>query len=238
MTEISGADVAGLEVLASILHLFHHRNKNQHRRSTWWRHFSHFRRQLQSLILDITRLRDVPTTHVARAKKKTRDEKVAATVEQRLAFWQDVMVSKWQHAFSQVAADGRFATLGLVLTAVLSQACQILGLTAKLEDLGQIEVEKVLHQFARESLQEQGRSEHALSQGGEDAGEVVQRITHEETMETPASGQAPDSGTAATEPANQNDTRTGDKRRKDIAGTKSKKRRKGDAIDDLFSGLG
>ncbi|KAF2768475.1 hypothetical protein EJ03DRAFT_257773, partial [Teratosphaeria nubilosa] len=150
----SEEDWQTLQHLSDLLHIFHHRNKNQHRRSTWWRHFSIFRRQLTCLGNEMTSLHEVPTTHLEKTKKKFRDQQIRKQLDQRIPFWQDVMVARWQHAFSQIAADGRFSVLGLVLLATLAEACRITGITAAIEDLGQAEVEKVLAKFAEESRED------------------------------------------------------------------------------------
>ncbi|EME81974.1 uncharacterized protein MYCFIDRAFT_18376, partial [Pseudocercospora fijiensis CIRAD86] len=102
-----------------LLHLFHHRNKNQHRRSHWYKHMNTFRRQLQSLLSDLKTLNSVPSTHTSA----------------RLEFWREVMVSKWQFAFSQVVADGRFSVLGVFLYSCLAEVGKLVGMTGMLEEL-------------------------------------------------------------------------------------------------------
>ncbi|EME43494.1 hypothetical protein DOTSEDRAFT_174354 [Dothistroma septosporum NZE10] len=227
-------DQAELQHLADILHLFHHRNKNQHRRSIWWRHFSVFRKQLSSLVTDLGHLNEAASTNLALTKKKARDARINLTTTKRVNFWQDIMAAKWQHAFSQLVADGRFSVLGLFLLAALSQVCQIVGITAELEDLGQAEVEKVLEEFGKEAWESDERShQHA---GEEDLGELVQR-----------DGEAASSGTEAinslrqTVPSEQvvNSSPKGPKSTKKRTATMSdgsykKKRKRGNAIDDIF----
>lgn len=234
--QISQEEQMELQHLSDLLHLFHHRNKNQHRRSIWWRHFSVFRKQLASLVSDISELNEVPTTNLAKTKKKSQDARILATHSQRMAFWRDIMVPKWQHSFSQVVADGRFSVLGLVLMAVLAQICRIVGLTAELEDLGQIEVEKVLEDFGREQRALQD-SVGDPSQG-EDVGEVIRREEEEDDdddmlAQMPASAEPkvkpaiPPTPEAASKATTKRPSETSEKRSK-------KKRRKGNAIDDIF----
>ncbi|KAK3659619.1 Ribonuclease MRP protein subunit rmp1 [Elasticomyces elasticus] len=232
--ETSKEDLERLRHLSDLLHLFYHRNHNQHRRSTWWRAFSIFRKQLRTLLGHLDSLQKVPTTHIERTKKKTRDQQTRLTLEQILVFWRDVLVPKWQHAFSQVAADGRFAVLDV---------CRIAGVTAAFDDLGQIEVEKVLERFAAEGWD--GRGEvmaRSVEAGGEDVGEVITRR---------ASGGAPEAvavidedDTVADEklerPAGPSAKASRMKRSRTRGGTEpkaKKKRKKSDAIDDLFGGL-
>lgn len=144
-------DLALLTHLSSLLHLLHHRNKNQHRRSVWYRHLSLFRRHLSHLLTDYTTLFATPTTNLERARLRTQTPTIQARITKRLAFWQDVLVGKWQRAFSQVVADGRFSVIGLVMLGCLSGVCRVVGIVEGLEVLGQEEVERVLEEFGREA---------------------------------------------------------------------------------------
>ena len=78
--EFSKNEQEALQHLSDILHLFHHRNKNQHRRSIWWRHFSNFRRQLDALVGEISGLLEVPNTHLERTRKKVKDKEMRLTI--------------------------------------------------------------------------------------------------------------------------------------------------------------
>lgn len=222
---ITQEDQNQLQHLSDLLHLFHHRNKNQHRRSIWYRHFSLFRKQLNALCLSLTQLNAVPTTNLARARKKAEDAKTTQSLAERIGFWKDVMVARWQHAFSQVVADGRFSVLGLVLVAALAETCRIVGITAEFEEMGQGEVEKVLEEFGREQWGAEEKTEEAL--GGEDFGEVIRRD------QQPPVSLKPSSPTEASQPAaRMQKKRTLDPEPKP---SKKKKRKKGgDAIDDIF----
>ncbi|KAF2719616.1 hypothetical protein K431DRAFT_211726, partial [Polychaeton citri CBS 116435] len=118
-----------------ILHLIHHRNKNQHRRSHWYRHFDIFRRHVNTLCSQITTLNHRPPTNLERARKRARDKDLQLQIRQRLDAWQDVYVAKWQHAFSQLVADGRFAVVGLALLGALAEVCEVTGITAVFEEV-------------------------------------------------------------------------------------------------------
>ncbi|KAK5723060.1 Ribonuclease MRP protein subunit rmp1 [Elasticomyces elasticus] len=232
--EISREDLERLRHLSDLLHLFYHRNHNQHRRSTWWRAFSIFRKQLRSLLEYLDSLQKIPVTHVKRTKKKIRDQQTRLRLQQVMDFWRDVSVPKWQHAFSQVAADGRFAVLDV---------CRIMGVTAALDDLGQIEVERVLERFTEEGWD--GRGEvmaRSLGAGGEDVGEVITRgapgseldnvvFTAEEDVISAEKPERPAEPTAKASAMKRSRTRGGTEPKA------KKKRKKGDAIDDLFGGL-
>lgn len=252
-----------LQHLSSLLHLLHHRNKNQHRRSVWWRSFSLFRRHLDLLLEDLRFLRTAlpitGTTHLARTRKKAEDARRRTRITQRRDFWREVLVARWQHAFSQVVADGRFAVIGVVLMAILAQVVGIVGIVAELEELAEAEVEQALERFAGE---EWGLEETAVVRSGlkgalpvtqkvsvtlgEDVGEVIKREEEKPIqLEKAATGK-----TSTKIQAKQRDspkpesTVIPSKRRAEEPSTKksSKKKKKkkkgGDAIDDLFSGLG
>ncbi|KAK5108292.1 hypothetical protein LTR62_008607 [Meristemomyces frigidus] len=244
-------DVDTLQHFTDVLHLLHHRNKNQHRRSVWWRHFSMFRKRLKQVVLALRSLRATPTTHLARTKKRVEDERIKTILEQSLVVWRDVLVPKWQHAFSQVVADGRFSVLGLVLLGILAEACRLLAITAAFDDLGQEEVEKVLEQFAAEEGVQAGCTLD------EDLGEVLTRTSEvvdprvrsgaARVQTTTERSVAPDIDKKALVPTRV--SRTGptavsgsSSASKIISGLrtekKKKKAKKGDAIDDLFGGLG
>ncbi|KJX99504.1 hypothetical protein TI39_contig355g00018 [Zymoseptoria brevis] len=172
-----------LHHLTSLLHLFHHRNLNQHRRSLWWRAFSLFRRELLHLTTSITSYTLLPPTHLARTQKRTTDAALLATTEKRMDFWREILVPKWHFAFGQLVADGRFAVLGVVLMAVLGEVCAVTGITEGYEEMGEREVERVLERFAGEDWELDGKGGLGGREervGGEDRGEVVVRWKEEE----------------------------------------------------------
>lgn len=270
--------------LSALLHLLHHRNKNQHRRSIWYRHFSLFRRHLSHLLTDYTFLSSQPATNLEKTRKKAREPEFRTRIEQRLDFWETVLVPKWSRVFSQVVADGRFSVIGVVLVAILASACQITGLTAKFEDLGQLEVERVLEEFGREAWagearglegisddevgQAAAREDAGIAVAREDEGEAVAREIDEgdqatredaselvlppvadETSHMKSFGNEETSALGpigAVDKLSEKDCSKGvpalkktKKRPADVDGkpARKKKRKKGDTIDDLFSGL-
>lgn len=175
-------DLAQLEHYTNLLHLFHHRNQNQHRRSIWYRHFSLFRRQLAALLADYTTLSTIPATNVERARLKVLTPGLHARISQRLTFWQDVLAARWMRAFSQVVADGRFSVLGLVMLGALGGVCKIVGVADGLEAEGQAEIEKVLEEFGKEAWGGDGGFGEAIARGDDDEGEVVLSIDEGEPM--------------------------------------------------------
>ncbi|KAI5259411.1 hypothetical protein E4T42_00082 [Aureobasidium subglaciale] len=174
----SSSQTADLQHLHTLMHLLHHRNHNQHRRSTWYRHFNIFRRHLQTILTHLTALSHTPTTNLARHKKKAEDEATRLRIQQTLAFWRDVLVPKVQHAFGQLIADGRFAVLGIVLMAILGHVCRVFGLIAVYDDLGEEETRKAIEAFAAEGWGEDDGLGVLVSREGErreDFGEVLMR---------------------------------------------------------------
>lgn len=146
----SASQTADLQHLHSLMHLLHHRNYNQHRRSTWYRHFNSFRRHIGTVLEHLTTLDHVPTTNLARHKKKAEDEALQLRLQQTVSFWRDVLVPKAQHAFGQLIADGRFAVLGVVLMAILGHVCRVFGLISVYNELGEEETRKAIEEFAAE----------------------------------------------------------------------------------------
>lgn len=227
----SRTDLENLHHLSALVHLFYHRNKNQHRRSVWWRHFSTFRRQLYCLSSEVQRLHGIPKTHLQKTKKKAQDRQTLEVILKRLKFWEDVLVPKWHGCFSQIVTDARFAVLGLVLIAVLAQACHIVGLSSGCDDAKVAEAEEALQELVESSNEPKIQSLTNPITSEEDVGEIVDRATatDEASQVTEVPPQAVGNFQADT-------TRSS---RSAASLTPARKRRKtGNAIDDLFSSLG
>lgn len=177
-----------LQTESRLLHLLHHRNRNQHRRSTWYRHLTAFRRALRDLLASFTlphsRNIDHPKYSApgvlisapapAHAKLAT-----AADLARFSARWP---VPAWHAAFSSLlaAGSGQFAPLGLALLGVLAKVCAVVGTTARMEAerrriqeeeerAREAEVQKVLQTFREEQW---GRNNDGMADD-EDTGEVV-----------------------------------------------------------------
>ena len=238
----SPEDQNTLANLANLLQIFHHRNKNQHRRSSWWRHFSVFRRQLDTLTREYQSLNEVPATNLARVQKKKRDAQTEQRIQQRLTFWKDNLVNKWHHAFSQLVADARFAVMGLVLLAVLAQVCRVLGITAEIEEnIGPEESERILRNYRQDEYDVLSDGFVATNEThgfGEDFGEIVPRAPLPEDH-LPGDASKTEERTinnkpyvpAVEEEKSRQSTATMTKKN-------TKKRKKsGNVIDDMFSGL-
>ena len=220
--DFSTADLEKLQHLSNLLHLFHHRNKNQHRRSIWWRHFSTFRRQLNSLVAEVENLHEVPNTHLQRAKKKIQDRQTDDRVSKRLEFWAGVVVQKWYTSFSQIVADGRFTVLGLTLIAVLAQTCQITGIIFSFDETEVAAGEEAMEDLIKGSDERAVESSEMWIAGEEDWGEVVDRKEGNEAMHDTTQARETTSQRKL-EPAKINKPR--------------RRKQKDNAIDDLFSSL-
>ena len=253
----TSSEQESLTHLSDLLHLIHHRNKNQHRRAVWYRHFQHFRKQLSAFVEEIAELNSVPSTHLEKKRKRSSDDVLRTRMAKRLTMWRDVWVAKWWAVFSQVVAEGRFAVVGLVLVAVLGEVGRVVGVTEGLEVMGEEEVRGGIERFGREMREEGGgggvlgeRGVKGKGDGkgeGEDMGVTVARDEGQggdgETDEfrgigSGAKSAAMSSSTEKTgkRPASpmKHGTEPPPKERK----KKTKKRKSGNAIDDLFSALG
>ncbi|PSK56526.1 hypothetical protein B9Z65_6150 [Elsinoe australis] len=199
-TRLTPPALATLTHLHTLLHLLHHRNKAQHRRSHWYKSLSLLRRHLFLLVNLYTTLNSIPDTHSARHRKKSEDRLTESHVEKELLYLSDVLVPRAWRAFSQLVADLRFAVLGTFLVAVLGEVGRVLGVTGRVEEEGERDFLGLLGEFRGEWLGSEGdgtegpggerlegvgagdRVERPRERGGvegkggdEDVGEVVER---------------------------------------------------------------
>ncbi|KAF2158175.1 hypothetical protein K461DRAFT_290420 [Myriangium duriaei CBS 260.36] len=247
---LSTTELSDLRHLSSLLHLAHHRNRNQHRRAPFYRYFLLFRRHLSRIIDLYTTLAYVPDTHTARHRKKAEDRAALARVQGEVDFLARTLVPRCEHAFGQLIADLRFGVLGVMLIGALAQSCGILGINAWYDDVAEQEVGEVLRQFERE--------EWGTVKGGaevEDLGEVVKRERSPAAEESGTDRLASEKRVNAhsvgivqrvpPEPLDRkkHTTKKTVKERpanfEPVKEKKKKKKRKGggDDIDDLFDGL-
>ncbi|CAP80097.1 Pc12g04700 [Penicillium rubens Wisconsin 54-1255] len=91
----------------SMLHLIFHRNKNQHRRTKWWKWLSILKRAT----LDFAR--SGVKSHLATHKRGLPNDQA----------------NSFLSAFSTVVADNQFSALGVVLLAVLARLSKITGIS-------------------------------------------------------------------------------------------------------------
>ncbi|OQE07106.1 hypothetical protein PENVUL_c015G08543 [Penicillium vulpinum] len=183
------------EILAvhSTLHLIFHRNKNQHRRTKWWKWLSILKRAT----LDLAR----------------------SGVKSHLATY---IIPRCYIAFSTVVADNQFSTLGIVLLAALARLSKITGISHQLKVQPVVTKSKTTPIVAKEDLGERIRRV-------DDA--PLTRPVKVLQSDAKAPSKVPSKVTKEKKPT-ENLTEDG------VSNiTLKKKKKKKNAIDDLFSGL-
>ncbi|KAF2434751.1 hypothetical protein EJ08DRAFT_693254 [Tothia fuscella] len=207
--------------LSHILTLLHHRSHNQHRRSSWYKHFSLFRRHLSTLLREIN---PSPPTEWLPSRKRKLAEEGLRKAELRVVFLRDILVGEWWVAFTGLCGDRQFGVLGVVLVAALGGFCRGVGI--EWDGLGEgdvdVDVEGVLEGYVKEMDGDKG--DKGL---GDDVGVLVER--GEDEVEDVRKVDEQDKQQAV---STKRKAETSPKGKKKI-----KKRKKGDAIDDLFAGL-
>jgi len=254
-----------LTSIHQILHLTHHRNKNQHRLSKWYKSFSQLRRHVSKLILELdsldTALKFSSSSTTAngngkRGKGGEENKYVRAArekVENRVRYMRVWGEGRWFLAFSNLVADNQYGTLGLVLLGMLARVRSVIG--GLLEEDGGNEEVVVREENEMEALHKHG---NAGVGEGDDFGEVVSREEvqghdedEEEGMDLSEEAQpAQDVGSEGVK------EKTKWRKRKSLgedpwkereerealaesapSRPPKKKRKKGDAFDDLFDRL-
>ncbi|KAF8538221.1 hypothetical protein BDD12DRAFT_885819 [Trichophaea hybrida] len=153
-----------------LLHLLFHRNKNQHRLLKWWQWISTLRRNLNKLLSEhdlITSAKTTPSRNVA-----------VAMYMQRLGFIRKVVVPSAYTAFGNVIAMKNFASLGMVLMAVLARVWKVVKPT---EEEMEMEKERELAAVAAELEAKDAELGVVVPRGyGGDEGVVISRDEYEE----------------------------------------------------------
>ncbi|KAH9872651.1 hypothetical protein J1614_005045 [Plenodomus biglobosus] len=159
-------DKAMLQDIHDLLNKIFVRNRNQHRRSHWWKSLHAFRKQIGLLLADLD------------SKKSERAEKLEA----RLRYWDNKCIHMWYYQFSQLVAVGPFAMLGLVMMASVARVCRISGITAVYEEIASGDVQGVLSASDELTLAEEFGG--VLEDGEEwDEGVIVARGEEDEGLE-------------------------------------------------------
>ena len=152
-------------------------------------------------------------------------------------------------AFSTLVADSQFSTLGVVLLAILARVGRLVGLpeplAAPVLKPGQI-AKVVLATSLKETGDDRGELVPRVY-GSEDVGEVISREVAEKMSKGEdrdlgkvVDGQLDDVGDAAVSHESRKEARRHEVAEADLAigmERKKKRRKKGNAIDDLFAGL-
>jgi ribonuclease MRP protein subunit RMP1 len=79
-----------LTSIHQILHLTHHRNKNQHRLAKWYKSFSQLRRHASKLLTELETLE----TFIALSAKSKKTEEARDAVEKRVEFLERWLVPR------------------------------------------------------------------------------------------------------------------------------------------------
>lgn len=214
-----------------LLHLLHHRSKNQHKRSLWYRHFDIFRREVKILCKELqiylgpgfsSQIVTIEASNASAKRKSatalppTLPSASIQNVTARLTFWTSShLVSHCYIAFSTLATTPSFSPLALSLLATLARVCSLTGVIAHLQALAHLEGTKAtvedeeqlaeaLERFAQEDAQELfGPVQVDASLAENDIGVPIKR-----TIDESKPAQRP-----------------------------KKRRKKANVIDDLFDGL-
>ncbi|EPE34101.1 hypothetical protein GLAREA_07114 [Glarea lozoyensis ATCC 20868] len=121
LPQFSSSAVHTLTTIHNHLHLLHHRNKNQHRLSKWYKPFSIFRRQIPKLIAELERYEGARAIRETSSFTRQAREEVRRRVE-----FLGVLRGGWFLAFSKLVADSQFSALGLMLLGCLARFWSVL----------------------------------------------------------------------------------------------------------------
>ena len=111
------ANGTSLIKVSQTLRLFHHRNKNQHRRSKWWKWFALLRRSVNRLLTDLQK----PDETRASVQSGFLTDILRPRCYKLVCLDISHITLTSCRSFSHVVGDRQFAALGLVLLGVLSE---------------------------------------------------------------------------------------------------------------------
>ncbi|KAJ0414006.1 hypothetical protein BJY00DRAFT_46811 [Aspergillus carlsbadensis] len=196
-----------------ILHLVFHRNRNQHGRTKWWKWLSMLKRTVWNLAQ--SRGNGQGNPHPAEFYRK---------------YLAECIVPNCYVAFSGVVADVQFSPLGTVLLATLARISNSLGIDKDFKLRRQTEVASVHHPLSRP----------AISKGKVDVGQTLSRCAAGVYI-CPGSEAQHAPSPILVDPGLATSSRPNSAEKPDASEQKNtktkKKKRKKNAIDDLFDGL-
>jgi ribonuclease MRP protein subunit RMP1 len=158
-----------LTSISQTLHLFHHRNHNQHRLAKWYKSLSQLRRHISKLILELETL-DTAITYSSKNEESKYVRAAREKVEDRVEFMENWLEKRCYIAFSNLVADNQYAALGLFLIGTLARVRSVIRSLGKerVED-EEVEEEEVVKTVLEENELRGGKEERY------DFGEVVRR---------------------------------------------------------------
>jgi len=220
-----------LQIL-SILSLAYHRNKNQHRRSRWWKELSLLRRNLRRLLdTDSSSAggKNAAPGHAVgrrRGAGKRSEEEVEKEMGERLRYLKERLIPRCWIAFSGVVGDNQYAALGLMLVGTLGRLGRVVGWEGEGEGEGEVVDVKVDVSQVQEMGRQEGEDMHA---GEEDLGVPLLR---EEIMQTEEAQIKEDEKKHMRSESEAVSAET-----EKLPAKKKRKKKHRDAIDELFSSL-
>ncbi|PQE13929.1 ribonuclease mrp subunit rmp1 protein [Rutstroemia sp. NJR-2017a BBW] len=220
-----------LHSLSQILHLTHHRNKNQHRLAKWYISFGILRRQVSRLLALVPEhILESKSRGKAKGKTRERERKREEDIQVAVRFMLARVVSGCYLAFSQLVADNQYATLGLMLMGCLARFHRILvGLkVATEEEVEEKAVEDVKKETKVDDIVEDLGEKIVRDQprGEIDGSSHKGKVQEDEPMEIKTS--KPKKRKEEDQLLERNDAKPAKKKRK---------KKGGDAFDDLFDSL-
>jgi ribonuclease MRP protein subunit RMP1 len=242
--------------IGNVLALAWHRNKNQHRRSRWWKELGILRRNLRRLVDDGQARPLGPVGGIGNkgkkfkgglkvmkgkvgigvgmfGKDKEEDERKEKEREKRVAFLKEQILPRCLVAFSAVVADNQYAVLGLMLLGTLGRLGKVLGgVDLPVEDVGEKEHGGIEIAVEGEGGEWTGAGQEDDMGAGEDLGVPLQRgdVLQSEGEEGHKSEKKRSRVEGEEEDATVETPTPAAKKKK-------KKKKHGDAIDDIFAGL-
>lgn len=139
--QLSAASVDELKGLGEMLQRIFVRNKNQHRRSHWWKALKGFKRELGLVLGELAALQATTNTSTSTSNSKPA---LTRRLEARLRVLGEEKMHAWYMTFTQLVAAGQFAPVGLVLMAAAARAAKLLGVTDVYEEIASADMRAVL----------------------------------------------------------------------------------------------
>lgn len=106
---VHNIDIEAFSSELDVIHLLYHRNRNQHRRSIWWKHFSMLKRR-SNLVVQLIR-----------------ESQPELIIENHVKFILHKLIPRAYYLFHGILTQGQYVTLGLALIAILGRLFTILN---------------------------------------------------------------------------------------------------------------